>query len=87
MTRHGTHKTYCDGCRCDLCRHGHANYMRELRQRPSRTRNRVAAEARARLEAARRYRTEHPDEWRRLVNAEMRVEEQRERDGEVKGEG
>ncbi len=30
---HGTHSSYSNGCRCELCRKGQADYMREYQRR------------------------------------------------------
>lgn len=36
MSAHGTHATYCNGCRCDACKEGHRRYaiLRDLAPAP-----------------------------------------------------
>lgn len=73
MTNHPTITAYKAGCRCTECRAINAAYKR--RHRAATNSGYDKALTSAVREAARRWRTEHPEQWAPLLDSYLRDQE------------
>ena len=66
---HNTMSAYINkGCRCDQCRENNTRRQAHYRATSTQGKKNLKVTARANAEAARRYRNEHPVEWKQLLD-------------------